>query len=159
MSENINDNPDFAYYQQIYAACIGAILLTSLFRGLVITYTTISASTKLHNKVFKKMIESTLTFFETTPSGRIQNIFSRDVDEGEACQILRRCSAYQVHSLIPALLFITVDNYIPISVEGMVQNIFTCSFAIIFICSIIPWFGLPLIALGFLFFCVSRVFR
>ncbi|XP_076687192.1 ATP-binding cassette sub-family C member 5-like isoform X2 [Andrena cerasifolii] len=133
VSENINDNPDFAYYQQIYAACIGAILLTSLFRGLVITYTTISASTKLHNKVFKKMIESTLTFFETTPSGRIQNIFSRDVDE--------------------------VDNYIPISVEGMVQNIFTCSFAIIFICSIIPWFGLPLIALGFLFFCVSRVFR
>ncbi|XP_043249230.1 multidrug resistance-associated protein 5-like isoform X1 [Colletes gigas] len=132
-SDNLNDNPDFAYYQNIYGACIGAILFTSLLRGLVITYTTITASTTLHNKVFKKMIESSLTFFETTPSGRIQNIFSRDIDE--------------------------VDHYIPISIENMVQNIFTCSFAIIFICSILPWFSLPLIILGAVFFYISKVFR
>ncbi|XP_076278986.1 ATP-binding cassette sub-family C member 5-like isoform X3 [Lasioglossum baleicum] len=133
VSENLNDNPDLAYYKNVYGACIGAILITSLIRGLIITYTTISASTTLHNKVFKKMIESTLTFFETTPSGRIQNIFSRDIDE--------------------------VDNYIPISVENMVQNFFTCSFPIIFICVIIPWFSLPLIILGSMFFCISRIFR
>ncbi|XP_076234372.1 ATP-binding cassette sub-family C member 5-like [Calliopsis andreniformis] len=133
ISENLNDNPDFTYYQKIYAACIGAILLTSLIRGLIITYTTISASTTLHNKVFKKMIGSTITFFETTPSGRIQNILSRDIDE--------------------------VDNYIPIFVENMVQNIFTCSFAIIFICSVVPWFCLPLLVLGAIFFYISKIFR
>ncbi|XP_053972249.1 ATP-binding cassette sub-family C member 5-like isoform X1 [Hylaeus volcanicus] len=133
VSNNLNDNPDFAYYQNIYGACIGAILFTSLLRGLVITFTTINASTTLHNKVFKKMIESSLTFFETTPSGRIQNIFSRDIDE--------------------------VDSYIPISVENMVQNIFTCSFAIIFICSILPWFSIPLIILAAIFFYTSKVFR
>ncbi|XP_076642871.1 ATP-binding cassette sub-family C member 5-like isoform X2 [Halictus rubicundus] len=133
VSQNLNDNPDFAYYRSVYGACIGAILITSLIRGLIITHTTISASTTLHNKVFKKMIESTLTFFETTPIGRIQNIFSRDVDE--------------------------VDNYIPISVENMVQNFFTCSFPIIFICVIIPWFALPLIILGCMFFYISRIFR
>lgn len=133
VSENINDNPDFRYYQDIYAACIGAILLTSLLRGLVITYTTISASTTLHNSVFKKMIDSSLTFFETTPSGRIQNIFSRDIDE--------------------------VDNYLPISIENMVQNIFTCSFALVFICAVLPWFCLPLIVLGTIFFLVSKIFR
>ncbi|KZC10716.1 Multidrug resistance-associated protein 5, partial [Dufourea novaeangliae] len=132
-SDNLNDNPNFTYYQNIYGACVGAILFTSLLRGLTITYTTITASTTLHNKVFKKMIESTLTFFETTPSGRIQNIFSRDVDE--------------------------VDSYIPISVENMVQNFFTCSFAIIFICAIVPWFTLPLILLSAIFFYISKVFR
>ncbi|XP_076753800.1 ATP-binding cassette sub-family C member 5-like isoform X3 [Xylocopa sonorina] len=133
ISDNLNDNPDYSYYQSIYVNCIGIILLTSLLRGLVITYTTISASTTLHNKVFKKMIKSTVTFFETTPVGRIQNIFSRDVDE--------------------------VDNYIPISVENMVQNIFTCSFAIIFICAIVPWFTLPLIVLATIFFYISKIFR
>ena len=133
ISDNLNDNPDFTYYQKIYASFIGVILLTSLLRGLAITYTTISASTTLHNKVFKKLIKSPVTFFEVTPIGRIQNIFSRDIDE--------------------------VDNYIPISVENMVQNIFTCSFAIIFICSILPWFCLPLIILGVIFFYVGKVFR
>ncbi|XP_012144503.1 ATP-binding cassette sub-family C member 5 isoform X3 [Megachile rotundata] len=133
VSDNLNDNPDFTYYQNVYASCIGVILFTSLLRGLAITYTTIKASTALHNKVFNKIIRTTLTFFETTPIGRIQNIFSRDIDE--------------------------VDNYIPISVENMVQNIFTCSFAIIFICSILPWFCLLLIIVGVTFFYVSKVFR
>ncbi|XP_076163958.1 ATP-binding cassette sub-family C member 5-like isoform X3 [Ptiloglossa arizonensis] len=133
VSDNLNDNPDFMFYHNIYGATIGVILLTSLLRGVVITFTTISASTTLHNKVFKKMIESSLTFFETTPSGRLQNIFSRDVDE--------------------------VDNNIPICIENMVQNIFTCSFAIIFICSILPWFCLPLFILGAMFYYISKVFR
>ncbi|XP_078051143.1 ATP-binding cassette sub-family C member 5-like isoform X2 [Augochlora pura] len=133
VSENLSDNPDYTYYQNIYGACIGAILFTSLIRGLMISYTTINASTTLHYKVFKKMIETTLTFFEVTPVGRLQNIFSRDIDE--------------------------VDNYIPINVENMVQNFFTCSFPIIFICSIIPWFSFPLIILGIIFFYISKIFR
>ncbi|XP_026672772.1 sodium leak channel non-selective protein [Ceratina calcarata] len=133
VSDNLNDNPNYHYYQSVYAGCIGIILVTSIFRGLVIMYTTINASTTLHNNVFKKMIESTVTFFETTPIGRIQNIFSRDTDE--------------------------VDSYIPISVENMVQNIFTCAFALIFICAIIPWFCFPLILLAAIFFYISKVFR
>ncbi|XP_061939322.1 ATP-binding cassette sub-family C member 5 isoform X6 [Apis cerana] len=132
-SNNLNDNPNYLYYQNIYIGCIGIILLTSLLRGLVIMYATINASTTLHNKVFKKIIKTTVTFFETTPIGRIQNIFSRDIDE--------------------------VDNYIPISVENMIQNIITCSFAIVFICAILPWYCLPLIILAAIFFYISRIFR
>lgn len=83
ISSNLNDNPNYSYYQNIYVSCIGVILLTSLLRGVVIMYATIKASTTLHNKVFKKIIKSTVTFFEITPIGRIQNIFSRDIDEGK----------------------------------------------------------------------------
>ncbi|KAF3429704.1 hypothetical protein E2986_05904 [Frieseomelitta varia] len=133
ISNNLNDNPNYSYYQNIYISCVGVILFTSLLRGLAIMYATINASTTLHNRVFKKMIKSTVTFFETTPIGRIQNIFSRDIDE--------------------------VDNYIPISVENMVQNIITCSFAIIFICAIVPWFCLALIVLALVFFYISKIFR
>ncbi|KAK9296625.1 hypothetical protein QLX08_009452 [Tetragonisca angustula] len=133
ISNNLNDNPNYSYYQNIYISCVGVILFTSLLRGSAIMYATINASTTLHNRVFKKMIKSTVTFFETTPIGRIQNIFSRDIDE--------------------------VDNYIPISVENMVQNIITCSFAIIFICAIVPWFCLALIVLALVFFYISKIFR
>lgn len=79
--EDINANPDFSFYRNIYGACIAAILLTSFIRGLAITFTTIKASTTLHNMFLRKIIGSPLMFFESTPSGRIQNIFSRDIDE------------------------------------------------------------------------------
>lgn len=82
-SEDINANPNFSYYQNIYGACIAGILLTSFIRGLVIMFATIKASTTLHNTFICKLIASPLKFFETTPSGRIQNIFTRDIDESE----------------------------------------------------------------------------
>ncbi|XP_011697102.1 PREDICTED: multidrug resistance-associated protein 5-like isoform X4 [Wasmannia auropunctata] len=132
-SENINANPDFSFYRNVYGACIAGILLTSFIRGLVIMFATIKASTTLHNTFLRKIISSPLAFFETTPSGRIQNIFSRDIDE--------------------------IDNYLPISIENMVQNIFTCSFAIFFICGVLPWFSIPLLLFGVLFFFVGKLFR
>ncbi|KAG5348318.1 MRP5 protein, partial [Acromyrmex charruanus] len=132
-SEDINANPDFSFYRDIYGACIIGILLTSFLRGLVIMFATIKASTTLHNTFLHKIISSPLSFFETTPSGRIQNVFSRDIDE--------------------------IDNYLPISIENMVQNIFTCSFAIFFICGILPWFSIPLLLFGILFFFVGKLFR
>ncbi|EFN65909.1 Sodium leak channel non-selective protein [Camponotus floridanus] len=131
--EDINANPDFSFYRNIYSACIAAILLTSFIRGLAIMFTTIKASTTLHNMFLRKIIGSPLIFFESTPSGRIQNIFSRDIDE--------------------------IDNYLPISIENMVQNIFTCVFAIFFICGVLPWFSIPLFLFGTLFFFVSKLFR
>lgn len=122
-------------------------------------FATIRASTALHNSFFHKIINSPLQFFETTPSGRIQNIFSRDVDESEFCLIsndfLRRINTCW---LICFLTF-SVDNYLPISIENMVQNIFTCSFAILFICAVLHWFILPLFVFGVLFFIVSKFFR
>ncbi|XP_011878652.1 PREDICTED: multidrug resistance-associated protein 5-like isoform X1 [Vollenhovia emeryi] len=132
-SENINANPDFSFYRDIYGACIAGILLTSFIRGLVIMFATIKASTTLHNTFLHKIINSPLSFFETTPSGRIQNVFTRDIDE--------------------------IDNYLPISIENMVQNIFTCSFAIFFICGVLPWFSIPLLLFGVLFFFVGKLFR
>ncbi|XP_072749401.1 ATP-binding cassette sub-family C member 5-like isoform X4 [Anoplolepis gracilipes] len=131
--EDIIVNPDFSFYRNVYAACIGGILLTGFIRGLAITFTTIKASTTLHNIFLRKIIGSPLMFFETTPSGRIQNVFSRDIDE--------------------------IDNYLPISIENMVQNIFTCTFAIFFICGVLPWFLIALFLFGTLFFFVSKLFR
>lgn len=82
ISDNMNDNPHFGYYQNIYAGTIGVILLTSAVRTLVYTKATLGASTNMHNVLFRKIISSPMRFFDTTPTGRIQHLFSRDVDEG-----------------------------------------------------------------------------
>lgn len=82
-SVNINDNPNFNYYEIVYASCIFIILLTSLLRAFAITGVTMKAAIALHRQLFQKMIGSSIRFFETTPSGEIQNLFSSDIDVGE----------------------------------------------------------------------------
>ncbi|XP_063238702.1 ATP-binding cassette sub-family C member 5-like isoform X1 [Bacillus rossius redtenbacheri] len=133
LSRDINDNPDLPTYQLVYAAMIAVILATSLLRGLVITKVTLRASNNLHNSLFKRMMCSPMSFFETTPTGRIQNLFSRDMDE--------------------------VDSRLPINIESMLQNIWTIVFAIMFICLAFPWFIIPLLVLAVVYYFISKIFR
>ncbi|XP_023713114.1 multidrug resistance-associated protein 5 isoform X5 [Cryptotermes secundus] len=132
-SHNINDNPDFPMYQLVYAVTIPVILGTSLLRGLTFTKVTLRASSYLHNKLFKKMMHSPMHFFETTPTGRMQNIFSRDMDE--------------------------VDVWLPITVESIMQNMWIILFAILFVCLAFPWFIIPLLVLAAIYYVISKVFR
>ncbi|XP_046413794.1 ATP-binding cassette sub-family C member 5-like isoform X2 [Neodiprion fabricii] len=130
---NINDNPDFWYYQAVYGSTIGLMLFTSLLRSLVLTRATLKASTTLHNDLFQKIIQCPMRFFDTTPTGRIQHLFSRDMDE--------------------------VDNRLPISLTSLMQNLFVIFFAILVICLVLPWFILPVCILAIVYYFVSKVFR
>ncbi|XP_046465704.1 ATP-binding cassette sub-family C member 5-like isoform X6 [Neodiprion pinetum] len=130
---NINDNPDFWYYQAVYSSTIGLMLFTSLLRSLVLTRATLKASTTIHNDLFQKIIQCPMRFFDTTPTGRIQHLFSRDMDE--------------------------VDNKLPISLTSLMQNLFVIFFAILVICLVLPWFILPVCILAIVYYFVSKVFR
>ncbi|XP_044582517.1 multidrug resistance-associated protein 5-like isoform X6 [Cotesia glomerata] len=133
VSNNIIDNPDIGYYQIVYASCILFILGSSLLRGYVLTRVALIASTTLHNQLFKKIMSTTMQFFESTPKGRLQNLFSRDISE--------------------------LDGQLPVNIENSLNSICHGVLNVLMVCVILPYLTIPFILLSILFYFVARLFR
>ncbi|XP_066942829.1 ATP-binding cassette sub-family C member 5-like isoform X2 [Macrobrachium rosenbergii] len=133
ISENIADNPKQHFYQTVYACLIFAILGTSLLRGFAFMKTTLLASSRMHDQVFVKVFRSPMSFFDTTPIGRIINIFSRDMDE--------------------------IDVRLPMTLETFVQNIWLIMSSLVFVCMVFPHFLPILVVLAIMFAFIRKVFR
>ncbi|XP_076047153.1 ATP-binding cassette sub-family C member 5-like isoform X2 [Oratosquilla oratoria] len=132
-SDNIADNPDRHFYQLVYGLTIVVILATSLLRGFTFMKTTLKASSSMHDKVFVRVFQSPMSFFDTTPSGRIINIFSRDMDE--------------------------VDVRVPFTMETFLQNIWLIVSSLLFVCLVFPYFLFVLVFLTVLFMFIRTIFR
>ncbi|CAB3994040.1 multidrug resistance-associated 1-like, partial [Paramuricea clavata] len=89
-SSNITDSSENTRFLGIYAGVgIGqAIFVTS--SSFLMAYASYRASTALHEKLLVNIMHLALAFFEVTPTGRILNRFSKDID--------------MVDSVIPAVL-------------------------------------------------------
>ncbi|XP_034841111.1 ATP-binding cassette sub-family C member 4-like [Maniola hyperantus] len=60
------------------AAILGCIILTT-GRSLLFLWVCMCSSINLHNKMFSNILSATMRFFDTNPSGRILNRFSKDM--------------------------------------------------------------------------------
>jgi len=63
----------------IYGSLVGGALFLAVLRGLLYYYTTLRCSENLHDKMVLSMLQSPVHFFDTNPSGRILNRFSKDI--------------------------------------------------------------------------------
>ena len=74
-------------YVGVYAALgVGGIIMSFVSQG-AFAIGSVRASRKLHNRLLDSMMRAPMSFFDTTPLGRIQNRFSKDmyaVDEALA---------------------------------------------------------------------------
>ncbi|XP_038817599.1 multidrug resistance-associated protein 5-like [Salvelinus namaycush] len=135
VSESMRDNPLMQHYAGVYASSMGVMLLLKLLRGIIFVKGTLKASSRLHEELFRKILRSPMKFFDTTPTGRILNRFSKDMDE--------------------------VDTRLPFQAEMFIQNVILVFFCLGVIGSIFPWFLVavgPLVLLFTMLHMVSRVF-
>ena len=79
-SSNITDSSENSRYLGIYAGigCGQAVFVTA--SSFLMAYASFRASLVLHEKLLVNVMHLALAFFEVTPTGRILNRFSKDVD-------------------------------------------------------------------------------
>ncbi|XP_027135867.1 ATP-binding cassette sub-family C member 5 isoform X2 [Larimichthys crocea] len=135
VSASIKDNPMMQHYAAVYASSMCVMLLFKLLRGVAFVKGTLRASSKLHDMLFHKILRCPMKFFDTTPTARILNRFSKDMDE--------------------------VDTRLPFQLEMLIQNMILVFFCLSVISCVFPWFLVavgPLVLLFAALHSVSRVF-
>ncbi|KAK5942089.1 ATP-binding cassette glutathione S-conjugate transporter ycf1 [Knufia obscura] len=80
INERTGSNPEVGKYIGVYFAFgIGGAALVVVQTLLLWIFCSIEASRKLHDRMAFAIFRSAMTFFETTPTGRILNRFSSDI--------------------------------------------------------------------------------
>ena len=77
------DFPSARYMLLYFALGIASVLLT-FCRAVTLVLATLTASQSLHDKLVAKLLTLPMSFFDTQPTGRLVNRFTKDV---EACDI------------------------------------------------------------------------
>ncbi|KIJ66691.1 hypothetical protein HYDPIDRAFT_26121 [Hydnomerulius pinastri MD-312] len=121
------------FYMGIYAALGVSQALTMFFMGAVFALLTYYASQKLHERAITRVLYAPMSFFETTPLGRIMNRFAKDID--------------------------TIDNFIGDSLRMLTATASQIIGAIILISIILPWFLLVIFFILICYFYAALFYR
>ncbi|XP_078033391.1 ATP-binding cassette sub-family C member 4 isoform X2 [Augochlora pura] len=134
----INTGPRVAYFLDrdtalwIYAILILASIIMTTVRNITFYKICMNASKNLHNLMFSSLLKAPMLFFDTHPSGRILNRFSKDVG--------------------------AVDEMLPRTMIESIQ-IFAVMAGILAQVLIINWWTVfPMIVMGFLFWQIRNIY-
>uniref|UniRef100_A0A8C4Y8S2 ATP-binding cassette sub-family C member 5 n=1 Tax=Gopherus evgoodei TaxID=1825980 RepID=A0A8C4Y8S2_9SAUR len=130
---SISDNPRLHFYQLVYGMSMVTMIVLSIIKGFVFTKTTLKASSMLHDDVFYKILLSPMSFFDTTPTGRLMNRFSKDIDE--------------------------LDVRLPFHAENFLQQFFMVLSILIIIAFVFPFLLIAVVVLATIFVILFRIFQ
>uniref|UniRef100_A0A8C4GXV0 ATP-binding cassette, sub-family C (CFTR/MRP), member 12 n=1 Tax=Dicentrarchus labrax TaxID=13489 RepID=A0A8C4GXV0_DICLA len=132
---DISENPDLSFYQLIYGVMVVVMVILAVIKCFFYTRVTLNAACKFHNTMFKKVtiIASPMSFFDTTPTGRILNRFSKDQEE--------------------------VDTVLPLHMDPFLQFCLLVTFTIVIISSVFPPMLVAVVVMGALFTLILFIFQ
>ncbi|XP_070609092.1 ATP-binding cassette sub-family C member 2 isoform X2 [Erythrolamprus reginae] len=96
------------------------------------SFGTIRASRVLHNQLLSNILRLPMSFFDSTPSGRIVNRFAKDI--------------------------LTVDETIPISLRSWMNCFFMILSTLMIICLATPYFAITILPLGILYYFILQFY-
>ncbi|KAH8989225.1 ABC transporter [Lactarius hatsudake] len=123
------------FYMGIYATLGVGQALAAFLAGTATAFIVYSASGRLHDNAITRVMLSPMSFFETTPVGRIMNCFSKDID--------------------------TIDSMLSDSFRMLIYTFSTIIGAVVLISILLPWFliAVPVVsalyAVTSAFYCAS----
>ncbi|XP_072237117.1 ATP-binding cassette sub-family C member 12 isoform X1 [Leuresthes tenuis] len=130
---DVSKNPQLHFYQMIYGVMVIVMVVLAVIKCFFYTHVTLRASCKLHDSMFKKVFGSPMSFFDTTPTGRILNRFSKDQEE--------------------------LDTVLPLHMDPFLQFCLLVTFTIIIIASVFPLMLVAVIIMGVLFTIILFIFQ
>ena len=94
-----------SYRLGVYALLGFVQCVISFFSDLVFLFWALNAAKSLHNSMLYSILRSTMEFFESTPTGRIINRFSKDLDASdrtipESFKSLLRCMFHVISTVL-----------------------------------------------------------
>ncbi|CAB3400010.1 unnamed protein product [Caenorhabditis bovis] len=132
-SKSLANSEDTYFYAAVYGISLVILTFSGLFKACVFVKVSLNAASKLHNSMFKALIRGATSFFDSTPTGRILNRFSKDMDE--------------------------IDVKLPFTAEVFLQNMITCLGFLVVIAWVFPWFLVASIPLCGVFVLFVSCFR
>uniref|UniRef100_A0A8D3BHY2 ATP-binding cassette sub-family C member 10 n=1 Tax=Scophthalmus maximus TaxID=52904 RepID=A0A8D3BHY2_SCOMX len=128
-----NVSADVRFYLTVYTSIAAANTVFTALRAFLFAYGAICAATAVHNRLLDRVLKATVTFFDTTPLGRVLNRFSSDL--------------YSVDDSLPFILNILLANAF-----GLLGMLVVMSYGL-------PWVLVPLLPLALLYHHTQRFYR
>ncbi|KAH7334391.1 ABC transporter [Rhizoctonia solani] len=121
------------FYMGIYAG-LGAAQAISIFAmGALFALMSFYASVSLHRGAMKRLMHAPMSFFDTTPLGRIMNRLTKDID--------------------------TIDNTLGDALRMLAGTMSQILGAIILIAILLPWFLIPVISILVIYYWAALFYR
>ncbi|GAB1301114.1 ATP-binding cassette sub-family C member 10 [Apodemus speciosus] len=128
-----NGSSDVRFHLTVYTTIAGLNSLCTLLRAVLFAAGALQAAASLHHRLLHRLLTAPVTFYDSTPSGRVLNRFSSDV----AC----------------------VDDSLPFLLNILLSNSMGLLGLLAVLGSGLPWLLLLLPPLSFTYYSVQSLYR
>ncbi|XP_051939169.1 ATP-binding cassette sub-family C member 10 isoform X2 [Hippocampus zosterae] len=121
------------FYLAVYGAIAGANSIFAAMRAFLFAYGALRAAAAVHDRLLDRVVKATVSFFDTTPPGRVLNRFSSDV--------------------------YGVDDSLPFALNILLADVFALLGTLAVVTLALPWLLLALPPLALLYLRTQAFYR